>query len=81
MWKVSKYRVFSGPYSHELNTGKYGPEKASYSDSFHAVNCSENIIKRVLFSENLLSPHQFQTGGLNTGKYTIHRQYCPSKYK
>ena len=31
-WKVSKYGFFSGPY-----TGKYGPEKAPYLDSFYAV--------------------------------------------
>ena len=31
-WKVSKYGFFSGP-----NTGKYGPEKTSYLDTFHAV--------------------------------------------
>ena len=31
-WKVSKYGVSSGP-----NTGKYGPEKITYLDSFHTV--------------------------------------------
>ena len=31
-WKVSKYGDFYGP-----NTGKYGPEKTLYSDTFHAV--------------------------------------------
>ena len=48
-WKVSKYRVFSGPYfpAFGLNTerysvfspnaGKYGPEKNLYLDTFHAV--------------------------------------------
>ena len=38
-WKVSKYRVFSGPYFpvFGLNTGKYGPEKTPYLDIFHAV--------------------------------------------
>ena len=37
--KVSKYRVFSGPYFpvFGLNTGKYGPEKTPYLDSFYAV--------------------------------------------
>ena len=30
--KVPKYGVFSGP-----NTGKYGPEKTSYLDTFQAV--------------------------------------------
>ena len=29
---MSKYGVFSG-----LNTGKYGPEKTPYLDTFHAV--------------------------------------------
>ena len=32
-WKMSKYVVFSGP-----NTGKYGPEKTPYFDTFHAVD-------------------------------------------
>ena len=38
-WKVSKYEVFSDPYFpvFGLNTGKYGPEKAPYLDTFHAV--------------------------------------------
>ena len=37
--KVSKYEVFSGPYFPVFspNTGKYGSEKASYLDTFHAV--------------------------------------------
>ena len=38
-WKLSKYGVFSGPYfpAFGLNTGKYGPEKTRYLDTFHAV--------------------------------------------
>ena len=38
-WKMSKCGVFSGPYfpASELNTGKYGPEKNTYLDTFHAV--------------------------------------------
>ena len=32
VWKVSKYRVFSGPYF-----PAFGPEKTPYLDSFHAV--------------------------------------------
>ena len=31
-WKVSKYKVISGP-----NTGKYGPEITPYLDTFRAV--------------------------------------------
>ena len=40
---MSKYGVFSGPYFPVLglNTGKYGPEKSPYLDTFHAV--SNNI--------------------------------------
>ena len=36
--KSSKYGVFSGPYFpvFGLNTGKYGPEKTPYLDTFHA---------------------------------------------
>ena len=38
-WKASKYVVFSGPYFpvFSTNTGKYGPEKTPYLDTFHAV--------------------------------------------
>ena len=38
--KVYKYRVFSGPYFpvFGLNTGKYGPEKTLYLDTFHAAH-------------------------------------------
>ena len=37
-WKVSKYGVFSSLYFpvFGLNTGKYGLEKTSYLDAFHA---------------------------------------------
>ena len=37
--KVSKYGFFSGPYFtvFGLNTGKYGPEKNPYLDTFDAV--------------------------------------------
>ena len=37
--KVSKYGVISRPYFLVLglNTGKYGPEKTQYLDTFHAV--------------------------------------------
>ena len=56
-WKLSKYGVFSGPYSSVFspNTGKYGPE-ITYLDTFHAVNvfwkpfsayfCPKNSIER-----------------------------------
>ena len=39
-WKVSKYRVFSGPYFPVVspNTRKYGPEKTPYLDPFHPVS-------------------------------------------
>ena len=38
-WKVPKYGVFSGLYfpAFSPNTGKYGPEKYPYLDTFHAV--------------------------------------------
>ena len=37
--KVSKYRVFSGPYFSVFspNTGKYRPEKTPYLDIFYGV--------------------------------------------
>ena len=42
MWKVSKYRVFSGSHFpvFSQNTGKYGSEKTPYLDTFHAVSMS-----------------------------------------
>ena len=38
-WKVSKNGVSVGPSfpAFWLNTGKYGPEKTPYLDTFHAV--------------------------------------------
>ena len=40
---MSKYGVFFGPYFpvFGLNTGKYGPEKTPYLDTFHAVPVSK----------------------------------------
>ena len=37
---MPKYGFFSGPYFRvlRLNTGKHGPEKTSYLDTFHAVS-------------------------------------------
>ena len=51
--KVSKYGVFSGLYfpAFRLNTGKYGPEKTLYLDTFHAVS----LTSLVLFSLHLKS--------------------------
>ena len=39
MSKVSKYGIFSGPHFHVFspNTGKYGPKKTPYLDTFHAA--------------------------------------------
>ena len=39
VWKVSKCGAFFGPYFpvFGLNTGKHGPEKTPYLDTFHAV--------------------------------------------
>ena len=39
---MSKYGVISGPYFpvFELNTGKYGPEKTPYLETFHPVQGS-----------------------------------------
>ena len=41
---VQKYGVFSDPYFpvFGLNTGKYGPEKTPYLDTFHAVKGSRS---------------------------------------
>ena len=38
-WKVSKYEGFYTPYFPVFspNTGKYGPKKTPYLDTFHTV--------------------------------------------
>ena len=43
---MSKYGVFSSP-----NAGKYGPEKASYLDTFYAVRYYQNVLDRVVSFE------------------------------
>ena len=50
MWKESKYGVFSGVYFPVFspNTGKYGPKKTTYLDTFHAVKILENLGKKRL---------------------------------
>ena len=50
-WKVSKCRVFSGPYFPVLglNTGKYEPEETPYLDTFHSVF----LTKKGLSAENV----------------------------
>ena len=47
-WKMSKYGVFSGPYFPVFspNTGKYGPEKTLYLDTFHAANPIGDLWKK-----------------------------------
>ena len=42
VWKKPKYGVFSGPYFlvFGLNAGKYGPGKAPYMDTYHALTFS-----------------------------------------
>ena len=64
-WKVSKYGVFSGPYFpvFGLNTetyskwGKYGPEKFSYLDTFHAVWYIQNRISLFLWTLSVVKKH------------------------
>ena len=55
-WKGSKYGDFSGP-----NTGKYGPEKSPYLDTFHALNLQKIILKSCwhnrFYWSSSLSPH------------------------
>ena len=48
-WKVSTYEVFSGPYFpvFRTNTGKYGPEKTPYLDTFHAVRSFLKSIRQL----------------------------------
>ena len=63
MLKVSKYEVFSGRYVpvFGLNTGKYGPEKTPYLDTFHAVLfiiTSKMIGKSVMMTENSIKSNR-----------------------
>ena len=53
VWKVSKYGVFSAAYFPVFspNTGKYGPEKTTYLDTFYAVN------SKILIHAPKLKPH------------------------
>ena len=52
--KVSKYGVFLSVFSVVgLNTGKYGPEKTLYLDTFHVV-CSK-LAPAVFFSSLILN--------------------------
>ena len=46
-WKVSKYRLLSGP-----NTGKYGPEKTPYLDTFNAIPKMKMIVWWLLWEFN-----------------------------
>ena len=54
---MSKYGVLSGPYFpvFGLNTGKYGPEKTSYLDTFHAVSVNTTYIEKFQNSFSLSS--------------------------
>ena len=54
-WKVSIYGVFSGS-----NTGKYGPEKTTYLDTFHAVVYIWYVFSsefREMFPRSFLAEH------------------------
>ena len=55
-WKWSKYGVSSGPYFpvFGLNTGKYGPEKTPYLNTFHAVIGQKDLKRDKHFSVNVL---------------------------
>ena len=58
VWKVSKFEAFSGPYfpAFGLNTGKYGPEKTPYLDTFHAIkvynSANISILDKQMFCIN-----------------------------
>ena len=47
-WKVFQYGVSSGLYFpvFSSNTGKYGPEKTAYLDTFHEVQVIIDVNKR-----------------------------------
>ena len=54
---MSKYGVFSGSYIpvFGLNTGKYGPEKTLYLDTFHAVDAENSVITNTLYAKNIIT--------------------------
>ena len=56
-WKVPKYEVFSGLYFPVFspNTGKYGPEKYPYLDTFHAVYISNLVMALGVLATVLLT--------------------------
>ena len=51
---MSKHRVFSSPYFPlvRLNTGKYGPEKTTYLDTFQAVYQIILVILLIVYCSN-----------------------------
>ena len=53
---MSKYGVSSGPYFliFGLNTGKYGPEKTPYLDTFHAAFFFLIVDKTIKIDSKLL---------------------------
>ena len=67
MWKVSKYKVISGPYLPVFspNIGRYGPEITPYLDTFHLVHIaayiqSTEIILEVIEVVNILLNFAFR---------------------
>ena len=61
---MSKYRDFSGLYFavFGLNTGKYGPEKTLYLDTFHAVyGSSYHIVPAYVMSDKFHLFYKKQT--------------------
>ena len=61
--KVPKFRGFSGPYFpvFELNTGKYGPEKTPYLDTFHTVKSIQDT-ERIDLSRGNITKKIMRTG-------------------
>ena len=55
MWKVSKYRFFSGPYYpiFSPNAEKHGLEKTPYLDTFHAVKVYVNVKPHRFFDRHI----------------------------
>ena len=54
--KSVQIQSFPGPYFpvFGLNTGKYGPKKAPYLNTFHAVILSKRSMKHLILSEFLI---------------------------
>ena len=88
---MSKYRVFYGPYFPvfglyviNLNTGKYGPEKTPYLDTFHEVHKSHQRKPRKgennIWSESTATLNIAENNTLTDPELDVEKQLEFSEY-